>query len=132
MESTTQKILRVLGIVVTAILIPVSILALIALQGTGGEHQIVLFLYIAWALVNFIAIPFILLGFIIKYKIKAVLYFAVAHFTLSLANMALLLTSAVNGNALLLAFVTLPSLLYIGSVIINVQNKKIQMDGETA
>ena len=97
-----MRIVRVIGITVTALLIPVSILALLALQGVSGGYQIVLILYFAWAVVNFIAVPFILLGFIMMYVIRAVMYLAIAHLTLSLANLALLLTGAVNGSAVLL------------------------------
>ena len=113
MKSTLSKTIRVVGIVITALLIPISMLALFALQGLGGGHQMVEVLHIAWALANFIGIPFILLGFIIRYNIAVVVYLAVAHFALSLANMALLLTNMAKGSAILLAIVALPSALYI-------------------
>ena len=124
MSFMLMRIIRVAGITVTLLLIPVSILALLALQGVGGEHQIVLLQYLAWAVVNFIAIPFILLGFIIKYTIKVVIYFAVAHLVLSLANLALLLTSTVTGNAVLLAIVALPSVLYIAGFVTHVRHSQ--------
>ena len=117
MKLAATKSIRVTGIVVTALLIPVSILALFLLQETGNVHQLVLLLYIGWALINFIAMPFILLGFIIRYTIKSVIYLAVAHLTLSLANAALLATSATAGSVALLTAITLPSLLYIVGVI---------------
>ena len=125
MKPMVAKSIRVIGIVVTALLIPVSILALfLLLQETGNAHQAVLILSIAWALVNFIAMPFILLGFIIRYTMKSVLYLAVAHFTLSLANVALLITSATLGSVTLLAVITLPSLLYIIGLIAHTQRIK--------
>ena len=117
MNATATKSVRVAGIVMTALLIPVSILALFLLQQTGSMQQLALLLYIGWALINFIAMPFMLLGFIIRYTIKSVIYLAVAHLALSLANIALLLTSATLGSVTLLAAITLPSLLYIIGVI---------------
>ena len=117
MKPIILKIIRVVGIIVTTLLIPVSILALFALQGVGNDHQTVLLLYIAWALVNFIAVPFMLFGFIVRYTIKVVIYLAVAHLTLSLAHLALLLTSTVTGSVVLLAIVAFPSLLYIVGAI---------------
>ena len=129
MKIVVPHIIRVAGIIATALLIPVSILALFALQGVGSGHQVVLLLYLAWALINFIAMPFMLLGFIIRYSIKAVIYLAVAHLALSLANLALLFTSAVNGSVALLAIVTLPSLLYIIGVITSRQHD-VQVQGD--
>ncbi len=124
MKPITVKSIRVAGIVVTALVIPISILVLFLLQETGSAHQMVLLLYIGWALVNFIAMPFMLLGFIIRYAIKPVIYLAVAHLTLSLANVALLLTSATPGSVALLAVITLPSLLYIVGVIAHTQQQR--------
>ena len=117
-----KKIIRITGIVVTALLIPVSILVLFVFQWVGNTHQVIPLLYGAWTLINFIAMPFMLLGFIIKYSIKTVIYLAVAHLTLSLANLALFFTDAVTGAAVLLAIITLPSLLYIAGVIAQKQS----------
>ena len=114
------------GIIITAILIPVSLLALFAIQGVGHGQELAEALFIAWAIVNFITIPFVLLGFIIKYNIKVVTYFAIAHFILSIANMILLLSDTAPGSAGLLAIVSLPSLLYIVGIIAHMQTKKTQ------
>ena len=131
MKPTATKSIRVAGIVVTALLIPVSILVLFLLQETGNTHQVVLLLYIGWILVNFIAMPFMLLGFIIHYTIKPVIYLAVAHLALSLANVALLLTSATIGSVALLAVITLPSLLYIIGLIAHTQQQSTKDDHDT-
>ncbi|MCY4577182.1 MAG: hypothetical protein OXB96_01985 [Candidatus Kaiserbacteria bacterium] len=130
MKPAVPKTIRVVGISTTALLIPVSVLALFALQGVGNDQQIVLLLYIGWALVNCIAVPFMLLGFIMRYAIKAVIYLAVAHLTLSLANLALLLTNTSNGSVLLLAIVALPSLLYVIGTITHKQNTAQQQNNE--
>lgn len=122
MRATTAKIIRVAGIITTALLIPVSLLALFALQGIGHGEQTMELFYIAWAIVNFVAVPFILLGFIIRYSIKVVIYFAAAHFTLSVINIVLLATNNAPTNVLiLLAVVSLPSLLYIAGSITHTQ-----------
>lgn len=123
MKQIIPKIIRVIGIITTAVLIPLSIVALFSLQGIGHGQQAIEILYITWAIVNFIAVPFMLLGFIIKYNIKIVIYFAIAHLTLSLANMILLLTNTVPGSAALLAAITLPSILYIAGFITHKQSK---------
>lgn len=132
MKPTTAKSIRAAGIVITALVIPISILALfLLLQETGSAHQMVLLLYIGWALINFIAIPFILLGFIIRYTIKPVIYLAIAHLTLSLANATLLLTSATVGSMALLATVALPSLLYIIGLITHTKQLQHSKDSNS-
>lgn len=125
MKPMAAKSIRVAGIVITALAIPVSILALfLLLQKTGNANQTVLLLTVGWALVNFISMPFMLLGFIIRYTIKSVIYLAVAHLALSLANIALLLTNAPLGSVALMTVVALPSLLYIIGVVAHAQHTK--------
>ena len=128
MKKVISKTIRVVGIVITAILIPASLLALFALQGIGQGQQIIEILYIAWAIVNFVSIPFILLGFIIKYDIKIVTYFAAAHLVLSLTNMFLLLSNATTESIILLATVSLPSPLYITGLITHKKSKEKDSD----
>ena len=134
MKPVTPKIIRVVGIIATALVIPLSILILLTLQGTGNTHQVAILLYIGWALTNFISIPFMLLGFIIRYTIKSTIYLAVAHLTFSLAMLALLFTNMINESITLLiitAIITLPSLLYIvGTATHRKNNTRPQGDTE--
>ena len=134
MKPVVPKIIRVAGIIITALVIPMSILVLLALQGTGNTHQIVILLYVGWAIINFIAIPFMLLGFIIRYTIKTIIYLAVAHLALSLAVLALLFTDMVSGNVALLIIATiiaLPSLLYIVGTVTHRKSVKQTQNSET-
>ena len=134
MKPVTPKIIRVAGIIATALVIPLSILILLTLQGTGSTNQIAILLYIGWALTNFISIPFILLGFIIRYTIKSTIYLAVAHLAFSLAMLALLFTDMINESIMLLiitTIITLPSLLYIVGTIAHRKNtQQTQNDTE--
>ena len=134
MKPAIPKIIRVVGIVVTAVAIPLSILVLLTLQGTGNDYQVVMLLYIGWALIDFIAIPFMLLGFIIRYTVRSIIYLAVVHLALSLAITALLFTGTVIENVALLvitAVIALSSLLYLIGAVTYKQNNRSQQDDPT-
>ena len=106
-------IIRVLGILVTAFAIPFSLIMILALQGIGSEPMWIQTLHIISTLVNLVAIPFILVGFITRYRIRTVLYLAITHAVVFLAEAVILLAQLQPGDTSIILIITLPSVLYI-------------------
>ena len=113
MKSALQKTIRVVGIIITALAIPLSLIMLLAIQGLGSEPAWITALHIAWTLANLIAVPFILTGFVLRYNIKAAVYLALIHLGLTFANMGILIAGAVAGDISILLIVALPATFYI-------------------
>ena len=113
METIIVRILRVAGILVTALAIPVALLMILALQGISSGPVWIQALHFISTLTNLIAIPFILVGFITRYRIKVVLFLAIAHLLVFLAEAIVLLTPLVPGDISIVLMLILPSALYI-------------------
>ena len=85
--DTIATIIRYIGIVVSVITIPLALMALAGLQGSGyAESEWVNVLHIVWAVTNLVTVPMVLIGFISNYRKKWILYPAGIFIALSLLS----------------------------------------------
>ena len=119
MRNILTGAIRSVGIIITALAIPLSLMTLFALQGVGSEPNWVVALYIVWALVNLVAVPFMLAGFILRYDIKAAVYLALIHLALTLAQIGVLVTGVTPGDISVLLLVSLPAIFYVIGYLLN-------------
>ncbi|MDE0243182.1 MAG: hypothetical protein OYG31_00455 [Candidatus Kaiserbacteria bacterium] len=118
------QILRLLGIVITALAIPVSLLTLFGLSGLPESDPLwIKILCVVWAFVNFVALPFILAGFAMRYTFDLSVHFAAVLFGLISLVFILVLTEMVPGSLPSVAFLALPPSLYLIGCVFNKQSK---------
>ena len=106
-------VVRTAGIVIATLAIPFSLLTLLALQGIGSEPVWEITLNIAAAVVNAVAVPLFLAGFITRQRSAWILPVAAVHFILFLAITALIYTETVRGSESIPLMLALPSAIYL-------------------
>ena len=112
-HSAKVNAIRIIGIILTAIAIPFSLLMLFALQGVGSATTWETIVYIVAAFVNMLAVIIILIGFIARYRAMLFLYTATIHFTVFIVITVLILTEILPGDAIVPFIFAIPSAFYI-------------------
>ena len=116
--------IKIIGMMISIIGIFFSLFALFALQGIGGvftdgsislEGLKNLFITIT-ILINFVAVPIMLVGFVLDYKVKWITWVAAIHLTFFLINLGAVI-GPVQGTPLLIVAFFMPSFLYLLGVI---------------
>lgn len=119
MGNLIKQAVRAIGIIITVLAIPFSVILVFGLQGVGSEPEWVTAVRIASILINLVAVPFILIGFILRYDIKSAFYLALLHFTLWLTEIGILIANVTPGNVAIPLIVSLPAALYILGYLLN-------------
>ena len=124
MNSVARSI-RIAGIVITVIAIPISLLTLFGLYNLSDSEPVwVRLLCTVWAFVNFAALPFILAGFATRYTFDLSIHLATALFTIIALVFFLILFSALPGSLLSVLFLALPPTLYLSGYLMHRQSLK--------
>ena len=112
-QTLIMRVIRATGILVSVFIIPVALEAILNLQNIGSvpEQWVETVLFVS-SLMNLIVIPFILVGFITKYRIPQILFLALLRIAVSLAEAVILLAQLRGGDLGILLLLTLPAVLY--------------------
>ena len=117
MENLTEKAIRIAGIVLSFPALVLSFLMVFALQGLGSGPWWETTAVMAEVLANLIAIPLVIAGFIMKYKLRISFYVAIIHAALVVVASVIVIMGVepqyASGNILLPAVVIAPSLAYL-------------------
>lgn len=117
MENLTERAIRIAGIVLSFPALALSFLMVFALQGLGSGPWWETAAVMAEVLANLIAIPLVIAGFIMKYKLRISFYVAIIHAALVVVASVIVIMGVepqyASGNILLPAVVIAPSLAYL-------------------
>lgn len=127
MHYVLLKIVTIVGIIVSVIALPPALLALFALQGVGAVPSGIIALYSTWAVVNLSTILLIVAGFLKRYRLRIVRYFAALHIVVSLFNGAIVIADVVSGNVLFIVVFMLPAMLYFVGWFLHRQGQRSQI-----